>query len=185
MMKPDLRRPRLRSPSLDSLAESPPSVLETLDAIRPMGNRASVDQAVSTCSRCDTMRALADRLASDRRDRISVRRVGPRPNPQSFGKLNLNACPSDVAFRGGQEAFETQTSAFRSSLPGRLLVVGHTGRRVAGRHPREREAAGRHRHAVQRAVRRLPPRDRLHRNRDRPSGDRVAFLESAYAPTKK
>ncbi|MEM1013796.1 MAG: thioredoxin family protein [Planctomycetota bacterium] len=62
----------------------------------------------SGCSRCDAMRGPIDRLANDRRDGMAVRRVNLRQHPQLTWEFKLNACPSYVAFRGGQEVFRAE-----------------------------------------------------------------------------
>lgn len=59
----------------------------------------------SGCPRCDAMRGPIDRLASDRRDRIAVRRVDLNQYPQLAWELKLSYCPCYVGFRGGQEVF--------------------------------------------------------------------------------
>ena len=51
------------------------------------------------------MREPIDRLASDRREGLKVRRVNLNRYPQLLWEFGVTGCPSYVAFRDGKEVF--------------------------------------------------------------------------------
>ena len=57
------------------------------------------------CARCAQMRGPIDRLASEQREGLIVRRVNLSQAPQLMWEFNLTACPSYVAFRDGKEVY--------------------------------------------------------------------------------
>jgi len=71
------------------------------------------------CFRCDELREQIDRLASDKRDRLTVRRVNLNQQPALAKQLGVAVCPSYIAFRGGEEVFR---AAYPTSAD--LIVAG-------------------------------------------------------------
>ena len=79
----------------------------------------------SGCFRCDQMRGPIERLASDRRDDLTVRRVNVKQQPELAWEFGVTVCPSYVAFRNGEEvfraAFPTSADLIASGIKESLL----------------------------------------------------------------
>lgn len=71
------------------------------------------------CFRCDEMREQIDQLASDERERLTIRRVNLNEQPALARQLGISVCPSYIAFRDGQEVFR---AAYPTSSD--LIVAG-------------------------------------------------------------
>ena len=71
------------------------------------------------CFRCDQMREQIDRLASNERERLTIRRVNLNQQPALARQLGVSVCPSYIAFRHGEEVFRV---AYPTSSD--LIVAG-------------------------------------------------------------
>lgn len=71
------------------------------------------------CFRCDEMREQVDRMATDERERLEVRRVNLNQYPALANELGVSVCPSYIAFRNGEEVFR---AAYPTSSD--LIVAG-------------------------------------------------------------
>ncbi|MEN1681952.1 MAG: thioredoxin family protein, partial [Planctomycetota bacterium] len=109
----------LQAPPVGLLAEPTPYV--TLDEL---SGALSYDDSLVlvefcvpvSCSRCSTMRDSIDQLASERRGRLTVRRVDLRQHPQLTWEFELATCPSYIVFRDGEEVF-------RASYPTSVDII--------------------------------------------------------------
>lgn len=93
---------------------------EFADTVAAESNLVLVEFCVPAgCFRCDEMRAPVDQLASDERERITIRRVNLNQHPALARQLGVSVCPSYIAFRDGEEVFR---AAYPTSAD--LIVAG-------------------------------------------------------------
>lgn len=74
----------------------------------------------SDCPQCNELREPLDRLASDRANHLTVRRLNLDQHLQLAWEFGLTDYPSYVAFRGGEELFRTANPASAGLIASRL-----------------------------------------------------------------